>query len=491
MVAAAASASATDGPLFLGLDFGTSGARCVAVDARGDAVAETSARYPKIVDGGKGGDGVPAGGWAEAWRGALWSLLDQLSTDVRARVVAVSVDGTSGTALVVSGDDGTVAYPPMLYNEKRDDAVAAVAAVAPAGHTTRSASSALCKLHSWWFETEGGRSASAKAFVPLGMRVPVTNPRLLHHADWVAYLLHGEMGVTDHNNALKLGFDPGLPGGADGRSGAYPDWILTQPYASMLPMTCLAPGTVAGACATEEAKKRFPNAADVRVVAGTTDSVAAFAAARCTDPGDCVTSLGSSLALKLVSETRVDDAAAGVYSHRLCGKWLVGGASNLGGWLLRSHFADDELTSLTAELEDAAEERGEPRVSPSETDYFPGVLMGFGLSVEEATARLARDRPESDAAFLRDILSSVARVEARSYETLVSMGASHAPRRVFTAGGGARNEVWSSIRSEAMGGVFTTKSPFTEAAYGTALLARMGHYGYDTYVPSPVDDAAA
>jgi hypothetical protein len=33
--------------------------------------------------------------------------------------------------------------------------------------------------------------------------------RLLHHADWVAYLLHGEMGVTDHNNALKLGFDPG------------------------------------------------------------------------------------------------------------------------------------------------------------------------------------------------------------------------------------------------------------------------------------------
>ena len=149
MVAAAASASATDGPLFLGLDFGTSGARCVAVDARGDAVAETSARYPKIVDGGKGGDGVPAGGWAEAWRGALWSLLDQLSTDVRARVVAVSVDGTSGTALVVSGDDGTVAYPPMLYNEKRDDAVAAVAAVAPAGHTTRSASSALCKLHSW------------------------------------------------------------------------------------------------------------------------------------------------------------------------------------------------------------------------------------------------------------------------------------------------------------------------------------------------------
>ena len=487
MSTAAASASMIDDPLFLGLDFGTSGARCVAVDARGDAVAETSAKYPPIVDGGKGGDGIPAGGWAEAWRGALWSLLDQLSEEVRARVVSVAVDGTSGTVIVVSADDGTVAYPPMLYNEKRDDAVAAVAAVAPAGHTTRSASSALCKLHSWWFETEGGRSASAKAFVPLGMRVPVTNPRLLHHADWVAYLLHGKMGVTDHNNALKLGFDPGA--GADG-VGAYPDWILRQPYACMLPMTCLAPGTVAGACVTEEAAKRFPNATKPRVVAGTTDSVAAFAAARCTDPGDCVTSLGSSLALKLVSETRVDDAAAGVYSHRLCGKWLVGGASNLGGWLLRSHFADEELAALTAELRDAAATRGEPRVALSAADYFPGVLMGFGLSVQEATQRLARDRPESDAEFLRAILSSVARVEARSYDALVSMGASHAPRRVFTAGGGARNDTWAELRSEAMDGVFTAKSPFTEAAYGTALLARMGHYGYDTYVPSPADDAA-
>ncbi len=492
MSAAAASASAPESPLFLGLDFGTSGARCVAVDARGDAVAETSAKYPPIVDGGKGGDGIPRGGWAEAWRGALWSLLDDLPVEVRERVVSVAVDGTSGTALVVNGDDGSVVYPPMLYNEKRDDAVDAVAGVAPEGHTTRSASSALCKLHSWWFETEGGKKASAKRSVPHGESVPVANPKLLHHADWVAYLLHGVVGVTDHNNALKLGFDPGLGNGGNG-TGAYPDWILRQPYAAMLPMTCLAPGTVAGACVTAEAKKRFPNAERVRVVAGTTDSVAAFAAARCSDCGDCVTSLGSSLALKLVSETRVDDAAAGVYSHRLCGKWLVGGASNLGGWLLRSHFDDDELVKLTAELRDEPTGVGDDAVKNtilSELDYFPGVLMGFGLSVEEATKRLCSDRPESDAEFLRAILSSVARVEARSYDTLVSMGASHAPKRVFTAGGGARNDFWSSLRSEAMGGVFVAKSPFTEAAYGTALLARMGHYGYDTYVPSPEEEDA-
>ena len=38
--------------------------------------------------------------WAEAWRGALWSLLDQLDAGVAARVAAVAVDGTSGTVLI-------------------------------------------------------------------------------------------------------------------------------------------------------------------------------------------------------------------------------------------------------------------------------------------------------------------------------------------------------------------------------------------------------
>lgn len=64
--------------------------------------------------------------------------------------------------------------------------------------------------------------------------------------------------------------------------------------------------------------------------AGTTDSIAAFLAAGVDAPGQAVTSLGSTLAIKLLSETRVDDARYGVYSHRLGDSWLVGGASNTG-----------------------------------------------------------------------------------------------------------------------------------------------------------------
>ena len=54
------------------------------------------------------------------------------------------------------------------------------------------------------------------------------------------------------------------------------------------------------------------------------DSIAAFLAAGVGEAGHAVTSLGSTLAVKLLSTRRVDDAAYGIYSHRLGDKWLVG-----------------------------------------------------------------------------------------------------------------------------------------------------------------------
>ena len=68
--------------------------------------------------------------------------------------------------------------------------------------------------------------------------------------------------------------------------------------------------------------------------------ISAFLAAGVDDPGGAVTSLGSTLALKLLSTERVEDAASGIYSHKLReGLWLVGGASNVGGAALRPWWA--------------------------------------------------------------------------------------------------------------------------------------------------------
>ena len=45
----------------------------------------------------------------------------------------VAVDGTSGTVLIVDRQSGEPVCPPMLYNEKREDAMDFVCAVAPEG----------------------------------------------------------------------------------------------------------------------------------------------------------------------------------------------------------------------------------------------------------------------------------------------------------------------------------------------------------------------
>lgn len=91
----------------------------------------------------------------------------------------------------------------------------------------------------------------------------------------------------------------------------------------------MAPGSPV-ACVTPAAAAAYGLPASCLVCAGTTDSIAAFVAAGVTETGQAVTSLGSTMAVKLLSKNRVDDARFGVYSHRLGAGWLVGGASNTG-----------------------------------------------------------------------------------------------------------------------------------------------------------------
>ncbi|GKE38124.1 hypothetical protein Tco_1461529, partial [Tanacetum coccineum] len=101
---------------------------------------------------------------------------------------------------------------------------------------------------------------------------------------------------------------------------------------------------------------------DYVLCTGTTDSIAAFLAARATQPGKAVTSLGSTPAIKLLSTTRIEDARFGVYSHRLDDKWLVGGVSNTGRAILRQLFSDEQLENLSKQIDP---------MEPSLQDYYP------------------------------------------------------------------------------------------------------------------------
>lgn len=385
------------------------------------------------------GDGAAAD-WASSWRAALFQLLADIPPVLRPSISSISIDGTSATTLIVDSDTGELLAGPFLYNESFPDALPAVESIAPANHTVCSGSSTLCKLVSWWTSSGSGRSAAAAV--------------LMHQSDWLLWLLHGRFGVSDYNNALKVGYDPELD--------AYPSWLTSQPYSRMLPAV-RAPGTPIAAL-KDDVCSQYGLSKKCVVCTGTTDSIAAFLAARSSEPGRAVTSLGSTLAIKLVSEVRVDDARFGVYSHRLDDTWLVGGASNTGGAVLRQLFADDQLVALS--------ERIDPAV-PSPLDYYPLPKKGerFPVSDPNMTPRL-QPRPASDTEYLHGILESIARIEAKGYKLLKELGAT-AVEEVFTAGGGAQNDKWTAIRERVLG-VPVRKAPQTEAAYGAALLALKG-----------------
>lgn len=406
---------------FLGLDFGTSGARAVVIDSAGTELAARRHDFRGEVS-------------APLWRTALFELIGQIPFALRQGLRAIAVDGTSASVLLC-GSDGEALGEVLPYDDGR--ATGEAASLAAQGQGTFGATSGLAKL--FWL---GSRPESGKA------------AHFLHQADWLAGQLHGQWGVSDYHNALKSGGDP--------LTLDYPGWLRRLPGAGLLPRI-LEPGAVVGTVSARIAH-HFSLPRDCLVRAGTTDSIAAFLATGTSRPGEAVTSLGSTLVLKLLSDTRVESAAHGIYSHRLGGRWLAGGASNSGGAVLRRFFDDGSLAALSRRIDPSL---------PSGLDYYPLNRAGERFPVSDPLQQPRLEpRPADDAVFLHGLLEGIARIEAQGYRLLQELGATPL-ERVSSAGGGACNATFGAIRA-AMLGVPLSLPEHTEAAYGAALLARDG-----------------
>lgn len=410
-------------PHSLGIDFGTSGARAIVLEPALKIRASVSLPFPEsCLD------------WAGLWQQTLFELLNQIPLNLRQTIASIAINGTSSTVLI-SDAAGNPLSEPLLYSDDRGSIVLdRVKSIAPPNHTVISATSSLAKL--LWFDRH------------------LQNPGeryFLHQADWLAFWLHGQIGISDYHNALKLGYDV--------ENLRYPEWLKRLAVPFVLPKV-LAPGTPI-APVTSEICDRFQFPPECHVCAGTTDSIAAFLASGVQSAGEAVTSLGSTLVLKLLSNTRIEDARYGIYSHRLGERWLVGGASNTGGAVLKQFFSSEELVRLSQEIDPAQE---------SSLDYYPLLKPGerFPINDPQLAPRL-EPKPDRRSEFLHGLLESIARIEAQGYRLLQELGATPL-RRVYSAGGGAANQTWLQIRSRQLQ-VPVLASAQTEAAYGTARLA--------------------
>lgn len=412
---------------FLGIDFGTSGARGCVIDAEGAVIAEDARDFGSLEEYERAG----------IWREALWDLVAALPPAIRSQLSDIALDGTSGTVLACD-EELSPRHPPLLYNDDRAvDEAALIARTATPGHPAAAVTSGLAKV--LW----------------LKKRLGLTGARLyLNQADWLSGLLTGRVGMTDYHNALKMGLDLDTL--------KWPAWVEYLADVDYLPVP-VAPGARLATVSRPRARYLGVNPGCM-VHAGTTDSIAAFLASGVTHSGDAVTSLGSTLVLKLLSDTRLESVEHGVYSHWFGERWLAGGASNAGGAVLRQFFDDRQLARLSEQIDPAV---------ASPLDYLPLPKSGERFPVNDpALAPRLSPRPADDAEFLHGLLESLARIESRGYGLLAELGATPL-RRVETAGGGARNPAWTRIRQRLLG-VPVRRAAHTEAAYGAALLARDG-----------------
>jgi D-ribulokinase len=415
-------------PLVIGIDMGTSGARAVAMSPDFEIQATASARLASFTD-----DHRDPAGWWSAVRSALGGVLGAID---RSRVVALSIDGTSGTMLPVD-TQGQPLAKPMMYNDPvtEREYLEAIARNAPKESAAHGATSGLAKV--------------------LTFQTVSHVHKVIHQADWLAGHFIGRYDLSDENNALKTGYDP--------VARKWPDWVAATGAGMTLLPDVLPAGAPMGRV-SHSAAASFGLPAETLVIAGTTDGCASFLATGAGRVGDGVTALGTTMTVKLLSDRPLFAPEYGLYSHRIGDTWLAGGASNTGGVVLAHYFAPDRIAELSGSIDPSTR---------TGLDYYPLIKPGERFPIADpALAPRLEPRPIDDVEFLKAMFEGMAGIEHLAYQRLAALGGP-ALRSVRAVGGGAANAAWTRIRESRLGVPFeSVKSD--EAAAGTARLALEG-----------------
>lgn len=423
--------------LYVGIDFGTSGCRATAINQEKETVAESKSPSPFPL--------TPRHGWSEQdawiWWERLEKTLSHLLTQVNAKDInAIAIDATSST-LLVCDPQGHPLSPALMYNDTRSSHESDLIARFISPHSgAHGAGSSLAKM--LYLQTRHPEARYA-----------------LHQADWLMGCMTGEFGISDENNALKMGYSPA--------STTWPKWFDSLNINMQLLPRVYPPGTPVSTIAPHRSKQ-FGLNRHTRLITGTTDSTAAFIATGAQYIGEAVTSIGSTLVTKVISDEAIYSSEHGIYSHKLFNRWLAGGASNSGGAALLPFFTPEEMQELTPLL-DPHNDTG--------LDYYPlpGTGERFPVADPLFKPRLPKSLPDdktSRALIFQGLLEGISKIESDGYQLLKQLGAPY-PDKVFTVGGGSINQAWNQIRQRYLG-VPVIRAQHHQASYGAALLARHG-----------------
>jgi len=433
--------------VWIGIDLGTQSVRAVAVEATGTILAAAARPLTSTRDGNR--HEQDPHDWWEKVADAVAETVASLPPGAAEAIEGLAVDGTSGTVLLTD-PDGTPRTPGLMHDDSRAGALAAQAQEAGAELWDRLCYRiqpvwALPKL--LWFRDQGMLRDGA---------------RLAHQPDVITARLVGHPVATDSSHALKTGYDLiGL---------RWPTEVLEKLHVDpdVLPAVQLA-GSVLGHVGADAATRTgLPEG--VRVVAGMTDSCAAQLAAGALAAGEWNSVLGTTLALKGVTDTLLHDPTGAVYSHRAPhgDLWLPGGASSTGAGVVSALFGGHDLDALTGQARQVADV---PLCYPlaGQGERFPFVQPDARGFLGDGPLPAGPDEVDDPARAFAAVCTGVAYVERLCFDLLDDVGAD-VSGTVSLTGGGSRNPWWNQMRCDLLG-VQVRIPASSEPSVGMAVLA--------------------
>lgn len=458
----------------------------------------------------------------ELWNQALLALLTKIqSLAISKPIEHIICDATSST-LFLANQSGTALTPVLMYDSRvatQEAQLIENTAKEDLKTGARGISSSLAKaLYLYKNYIAGCKKRYQNKFTD-GIRIH-------HQIDWLNHYFLEQDSIQesvfcDENNLLKLGFNPEIQD--------YPLWVK-QLFAKEMPELQLPKSLPAGKFLGKVKSNlitKFCFSPDCVIHAGTTDSIAGFLATGANQVGDATTSLGSTLAIKQLTQQPFFSFEHGIYSHKVKNIWLLGGASNGGGKVLLDYYTLEEIQFLDQicqridmglhntqtptniwldkikpayqqewlklleefqTLHDyySLSQKGERfpindpnltgRLKPSPTKDLQTFMQSISLdflnhfSIYEWFNRLDKDQYSlciEHLLFFNSIIQGLVQIEKHAYELMEKSGTSLA--NLYSVGGGNKNGYWQILRKRYLTNCI--KSPFSEnAAYGVTRL---------------------
>ena len=444
--------------VFLGLDVGTSGVKAILVSATGEVAA--SAITPLTLS-------TPQPGWAEQDPAAWWdATLASIHAVRRARpdasIASVGISGQMHSSVFLD-KGGIVIRPALLWCDGRTTAECAEITAAVGGEEKLRDLACNPALEGFtlpkvlWL-----RKHEPEAYARLAT--------VLLPKDYIRYKLTGTLATEPSDASATLMYDTAHM--------RWSDEILSAVGVSRSIVPDVGGSAEILGRVSKEAASLTALAEGTPVVGGGADNACGAAGVGATNPGEVVSSWGTSgTVLAPMSRPRVDPKLrAHTFCHVVPDTWYMMGvvlsAAGSFNWY-REQFARELTDPNTAPML-LDKEAASVRPGAGGVTFLP-YLQGERTPHRDAAARgafLGLSLAHTRAHMTRAVLEGVTFALRDSLTILQDLGLS--PSHLLLTGGGAKSPFLRKLQAEVFGLPITTVNREEGPAYGAALLAAVG-----------------